>query len=79
MAVWTCFSRGVFVFMPRSVASSAGEDKMGGGEHHCFNIVVPAQAGTTIIYPRFARSFSFWAMMLSRAVFQSSSLQSRSW
>ena len=30
-------------------------------------------------YPRFARSFSFWAMMLSRAVFQSSSLQSRSW
>ncbi|MET4445959.1 hypothetical protein ABIB75_004247, partial [Bradyrhizobium sp. GM2.2] len=29
--------------------------------------------------PRFARSFSFCAMMLSRAVFQSSSLQSRSW
>ena len=31
------------------------------------------------LYPRFARSFSFCAMMLSRAVFQSSSLQSRSW
>ena len=35
--------------------------------------------GTREHHPRFARSFSFCAMMLSRAVFQSSSVQSRSW
>ena len=41
-------------------------------------VVVPANAGTTRdTHPRAARSFSFCALIESRAVFQSASLQSR--